>query len=360
FDPLALVEHLTPVECNIELVHVYFKDISSDEKCKIAWSECNSIQNDLKCGSLGVNLRGIHPLHFSISSLFSLGTSSRSSLESKAYKTYLGYAFGVVPPKIARKFKKASPSKKDSSLVPVDDEPAKKGKQVKRSIKKSTTTLATGIVIKEAPVKTQSKRKEKVDVACEDTVSFLRELGYTGEINSLSDVVVDQMHQPWRTFVALINRGLSGKTSDISEEFQSKFESFLHVKLESIESVMLIHRIPELVHVYFKDISSDEKCKIAWSECNSIMNDLKCGSLGVNLRGIHPLHFLISSLFSLGTSSRSSLEKIQEQQSLSLQTDPVISCVGASGELVELLVEQLRFDDSFDTEMYAMVEWMND
>ncbi|GKD40442.1 hypothetical protein Tco_1260649 [Tanacetum coccineum] len=47
----------------------------------------------------------------------------------------------------------------------------------------------------------------------EDIVSFLRELGHTGVINSLNDVVVDQMHQPWRTFVALINRGLSGKTS---------------------------------------------------------------------------------------------------------------------------------------------------
>nr|GEU72144.1 Gag-Pol polyprotein [Tanacetum cinerariifolium] len=48
--------------------------------------------------------------------------------ESKAYKTYLGYASGAVPPKIARKLKKASPSKKDSSLVHVDDELAKKGK----------------------------------------------------------------------------------------------------------------------------------------------------------------------------------------------------------------------------------------
>nr|GEU60185.1 hypothetical protein [Tanacetum cinerariifolium] len=35
--------------------------------------------------------------------------------ESKAYKTFLGYATGAVPPKIARKFKKASPSKKDTS-----------------------------------------------------------------------------------------------------------------------------------------------------------------------------------------------------------------------------------------------------
>ncbi|GJR06267.1 hypothetical protein Tco_0529251 [Tanacetum coccineum] len=55
--------------------------------------------------------------------------------ESKAYKTYLGHATGVVPPKIAIKFKKASPSKKDS------------------------------IVFRETPVKTKSTGKEKVDVS---------------------------------------------------------------------------------------------------------------------------------------------------------------------------------------------------
>ncbi|GKD40649.1 hypothetical protein Tco_1260856 [Tanacetum coccineum] len=51
----------------------------------------------------------------------------------------------------------------------------------------------------------------------EDIVSFLRELSHIGEINSLNDVVVDQMHQPWRTFAALINRGLSGKTSGLDK-----------------------------------------------------------------------------------------------------------------------------------------------
>ncbi|GJY91642.1 hypothetical protein Tco_0507424 [Tanacetum coccineum] len=45
----------------------------------------------------------------------------------------------------------------------------------------------------------------------EEIMSFLRDLGHTGEINSLNDVV-DQMHQPWRTFAALISKGLSGKT----------------------------------------------------------------------------------------------------------------------------------------------------
>nr|GFC70295.1 hypothetical protein [Tanacetum cinerariifolium] len=49
----------------------------------------------------------------------------------------------------------------------------------------------------------------------EEIMSFLRELGHTWEINSLNDVVVDQMHQPWRTFAALINRSLFRKTNGL-------------------------------------------------------------------------------------------------------------------------------------------------
>nr|GEW78814.1 hypothetical protein [Tanacetum cinerariifolium] len=37
--------------------------------------------------------------------------------ESKVYKTYLGYATGTVPPKVSRKFKKVSTSKKDSMPI---------------------------------------------------------------------------------------------------------------------------------------------------------------------------------------------------------------------------------------------------
>ncbi|GJT10178.1 hypothetical protein Tco_0857220 [Tanacetum coccineum] len=85
--------------------------------------------------------------------------------ESKAYKTYLGYATSDVPPKIARKFKKVTPSKKDHDLVPVDEEPVQKGKRVKRPAKKSKTTPTAGIVIKKTPMETNSKRKQKVDVA---------------------------------------------------------------------------------------------------------------------------------------------------------------------------------------------------
>ncbi|GJY25399.1 hypothetical protein Tco_0400125 [Tanacetum coccineum] len=109
--------------------------------------------------------------------------TSPAMKESKAYKTYLGYATGVVPPKMAQKFKKASPSKKDSDLVPVDEEPVQKGKRVKRPAKKSTTKPAAGVVIREAPVETKSKskEKEKVDVTRGKGIELLSEVALTEE-----------------------------------------------------------------------------------------------------------------------------------------------------------------------------------
>ncbi|GJY90588.1 retrovirus-related pol polyprotein from transposon TNT 1-94 [Tanacetum coccineum] len=98
--------------------------------------------------------------------------------ESKAYKTYLSYATGAVPPKVARKFKKASPSKKDSVPVQADEEPVQKRKRVKRAAKKSASKPATGIVIREPHVETKSKRKEKekVDVAHGKGIELMSEV----------------------------------------------------------------------------------------------------------------------------------------------------------------------------------------
>ncbi|GJR14889.1 retrovirus-related pol polyprotein from transposon TNT 1-94 [Tanacetum coccineum] len=49
----------------------------------------------------------------------------------------------------------------------------------------------------------------------EEIVSFIRDLGHTGEIKVLTDVNVNHMHQPWRSFAAIINRCLSGKTTGL-------------------------------------------------------------------------------------------------------------------------------------------------
>ncbi|GKD57689.1 hypothetical protein Tco_1291076 [Tanacetum coccineum] len=51
----------------------------------------------------------------------------------------------------------------------------------------------------------------------EEIVSFIYELGYTGNIESLPELDIDHMHQPWRTFAAVINRCISEKTTRIDK-----------------------------------------------------------------------------------------------------------------------------------------------
>ncbi|GKD16454.1 hypothetical protein Tco_1205612, partial [Tanacetum coccineum] len=57
----------------------------------------------------------------------------------------------------------------------------------------------------------------------EDLVSFIKELGYSGNYEMLSVIRSDQMHHPWRTFAAIINRCISGKTTglDNNKEIRS-------------------------------------------------------------------------------------------------------------------------------------------
>ncbi|GJU92952.1 hypothetical protein Tco_1317708 [Tanacetum coccineum] len=78
--------------------------------------------------------------------------------ETKAYKTYLGYATGATPPKKARKFKK--PASPQLSTVPAP---------------------ARGDVIREIPEIPLSKKKEKVDVAKGKGIELLSDVALTGE-----------------------------------------------------------------------------------------------------------------------------------------------------------------------------------
>ncbi|GJZ56451.1 hypothetical protein Tco_0611644 [Tanacetum coccineum] len=45
----------------------------------------------------------------------------------------------------------------------------------------------------------------------EEALSFIHELGHTGEIKYIIDVIVDHLHQPWRTFASIINKCLCEK-----------------------------------------------------------------------------------------------------------------------------------------------------
>ncbi|GJV14209.1 hypothetical protein Tco_1359532 [Tanacetum coccineum] len=47
----------------------------------------------------------------------------------------------------------------------------------------------------------------------EAILTFLRDLGHSGEIKMITDVNVNKLHQPWRSFAAVINKCLSGKST---------------------------------------------------------------------------------------------------------------------------------------------------
>ncbi|GJT46579.1 hypothetical protein Tco_0955294 [Tanacetum coccineum] len=78
--------------------------------------------------------------------------------DSQAYKTYYEFATRKVPPRKARKYKKAaSPPRK---LSPVKEaEPVKKAKRVKRPAKKYTIVLTVGVVLRDTPGVSVSKKK---------------------------------------------------------------------------------------------------------------------------------------------------------------------------------------------------------
>nr|GFA38108.1 hypothetical protein [Tanacetum cinerariifolium] len=47
----------------------------------------------------------------------------------------------------------------------------------------------------------------------EEILAFLRYLGHSGDIKKITDVNINKLHQPWRSFTAVINKCLSGKST---------------------------------------------------------------------------------------------------------------------------------------------------
>ncbi|GJU94296.1 hypothetical protein Tco_1319052 [Tanacetum coccineum] len=100
--------------------------------------------------------------------------------ETKAYKTYLGFATGATPPKKARKFKKPASPQLTTVLVS-PKESMGNSKRVKRHAKKSTKAPARGVVIRETPEMPLYKKKEKVDVTRGIGIDLLSEVALIEE-----------------------------------------------------------------------------------------------------------------------------------------------------------------------------------
>ncbi|GKB66221.1 hypothetical protein Tco_0927633 [Tanacetum coccineum] len=54
-------------------------------------------------------------------------------------------------------------------------------------------------------------------ISKEEALSFIRELGHFGEIKYITNVIVDHLDQPWRTFTSIINKCLCGKVSGLDK-----------------------------------------------------------------------------------------------------------------------------------------------
>ncbi|GKA56016.1 hypothetical protein Tco_0755088 [Tanacetum coccineum] len=58
----------------------------------------------------------------------------------------------------------------------------------------------------------------------EELKKFVLKLGYSGNISTVTEMYAHHMHQPWRTFGAIINKCLSGKTMANDKLRQSRLE----------------------------------------------------------------------------------------------------------------------------------------
>ncbi|GJT34109.1 retrovirus-related pol polyprotein from transposon TNT 1-94 [Tanacetum coccineum] len=81
----------------------------------------------------------------------------------------------------------------------------------------------------------------------EDLVSFIKELGYSGKCDMLFTIHTDQMHQPWRTFAAIINSlktYYDFATGKVAPKKARKFKKIASPsrKLSSVKEVELVKK----------------------------------------------------------------------------------------------------------------------
>ncbi|GKD20078.1 hypothetical protein Tco_1221781 [Tanacetum coccineum] len=56
----------------------------------------------------------------------------------------------------------------------------------------------------------------------EDIVTFIKEIGYRGELEPITELYIDHMSQPWRTFASIIKKCLSRKTTDFMYQIDNR------------------------------------------------------------------------------------------------------------------------------------------
>ncbi|GJW53421.1 hypothetical protein Tco_0097506 [Tanacetum coccineum] len=74
----------------------------------------------------------------------------------------------------------------------------------------------------------------------EEIVAFIKELGYRGELKSFTEMHIDHMSQPWRTFASIINRCLFGKVTAF-DQLRLSMAQILWDKTISMRNNLFMH-----------------------------------------------------------------------------------------------------------------------
>ncbi|GJV09420.1 hypothetical protein Tco_1347076 [Tanacetum coccineum] len=112
-----------------------------------------------------------------------------------------------------------------------------------------------------------------------DILSFLRDLGHSGDIHYITDVSIDYLHQPWRAFATIINKCLSGK--DTAYE---KIHFLFQVENKDTKKTnkMLYPRFTKVIIDYFmsKDQSISRRNKMFWHTArdDTMFTSMRCVS----------------------------------------------------------------------------------
>ncbi|GKB99288.1 hypothetical protein Tco_0985425, partial [Tanacetum coccineum] len=101
----------------------------------------------------------------------------------------------------------------------------------------------------------------------QDILSFIRDLGHTGDITYLTDVNVDYLHQPWRAFATIINKCLSSKETGI-DKIRLSHAQILWIEYKDAKNTnkMSYPRFIKIIIDYFmsKDPSISRRNKMFW------------------------------------------------------------------------------------------------
>ncbi|GJU66884.1 hypothetical protein Tco_1253143 [Tanacetum coccineum] len=121
------------------------------------------------------------------------------------------------------------------------------------------TSKAQQIELDNALVALENRRGQEFDEPPteEEALSFICELGHSGEIKYITDFIVDHLHQPWRTFASIINKCLCGKIDNIDSKKQDKkfyhkiTKIIIHHFLKKDKPISMRHRT--LMHTAHDD-----------------------------------------------------------------------------------------------------------